>query len=57
MVDYFNKILMKIEKIEVLRFIRWCKIAKNIYENKEIIKSILEADNIIDDNYIIGFQL
>ena len=31
-IAYFNKILMRIEKIEVLRFIRWCKTAKNILE-------------------------
>ena len=52
----FNKILSKIEKIEVLRFITWCKSIKNIYKRLEQIdyKSILRKD--LNYRYIIGIS-
>ena len=50
----FNKILNKIEKIEVLRFIRWCKTTKNIYDN---IDKIIEKSSL-NNNYkfIVGIS-
>jgi len=52
----FNKILSKIEKIEVLRFITWCKSTKNICKRLEKIdyKSILHKD--LNYKYIVGIS-
>ena len=54
----FKKKLDNIEKIEVLRFIRWCKSAKNIYEEQEKLeyKSLLYKNNIINYKYIVGIS-
>ena len=54
----FKKKLEEIEKIEVLRFIRWCKSTKNIYEKQEKLeyKSVLFNNNIINYKYIIGIS-
>ena len=54
----FKKKLEDIEKIEVLRFIRWCKSAKNIFEKQEKLeyKSLLYNNNIINYKYIVGIS-
>ena len=54
----FNKILSKIEKIEVIRFIRWCKSAKNIYYSLEKAEynTLLHKDNSLNYKYIIGIS-
>ena len=50
---FLNKNLFK---IEVLRFIRWCKSTRNIYQKIQEIKcySILNKNNIINYKYIVG---
>ena len=54
----FSKILTKIQKIEFLRFIRWCKSAKNIFKNLEKIKykTLLHNEDNINYKYIIGIS-
>ena len=46
----FNTILMKIKKIEVLQFIRWCKTVKNIY------KKLKGYEYTINNKYLIGIS-
>ena len=43
----FNTILMKIEKIEVLQFIRWCKTVKNIYKKLKGYEYIINNKHLI----------
>ena len=53
----FNKIIAKIEQIEFLRFIRWCKSAKNIYKNlAKIDKTSLHKGDSLNYKNIIGIS-
>ena len=53
----FNKLITEIEKIEFLRFIRWCKSTKNIYNKLKNIKykTILYKENK-DDNFSLNYK-
>ena len=55
-----NKTLIKTEKvkIEFLRFIRWCKSTKNIYDTLKKIKfkTVLYKDDSLNYKYIIGIS-
>ena len=54
----FNKTIAKIEKIEFLRFIRWCHSAKNIYETLKKIEfqTLLHNNDNLNYKYIIGIS-
>ena len=54
----FNKILSKIEKIEFLRFIRWCISTKNIYKRLENIKynTLLHKNDSLNYKFIVGIS-
>ena len=55
---YFNNIITKIEKIEFLRFITWCKTTKKIYDKIRKIgyKTVLHNKDIVNYKYIIGIS-